>query len=67
MKSIIRLYIINQKWVFKGRLIKKQPYINEYGYEFLDQKRKRKVQEMKKLIHKFDIKTDELGLQLSGL
>jgi hypothetical protein len=25
------------------------------------------VQEMKKLIHKFDIKTDELGLQLSNL
>jgi len=25
------------------------------------------VQEMKKLIHKFDIKTDELGLQLNGL
>jgi hypothetical protein len=28
---------------------------------------KRKVQEMKKLIHKFGIKTDELGLQLSNL
>jgi transposase len=48
-------------------IIKKQPYNNEHGYEFLDQKRKRKVQEMKKLIHKFDIKTDELGLQLNGL
>ena len=47
-------------------IIKKQPYNNDHGYEFLDQKRKRKVQEMKKLIHKFDIKTDELGLQLSG-
>jgi transposase len=43
-------------------VIKKQPYNNEHGYEFLDQKRKRKVREMKKLIHKFDIKTDELGL-----
>ena len=43
-------------------IIKKQPYNNEHGYEFLDQKRKRKVQEMKKLISKFDIKTDELGL-----
>ena len=31
-------------------IIKKQPYNNEHGYEFLDQKRKRKVQEMKKLI-----------------
>lgn len=48
-------------------IVKKQPYNNEHGYEFLDQKRKRKVQEMKKLIHKFDIKTDELGLQLNGL
>lgn len=48
-------------------IIKKQPYNNEHGYEFLDQKRKRKVQEMKKLIHKFDIKTDELGLQVNGL
>jgi transposase len=48
-------------------VIKKQPYKNEHGYEFLDQKRKRKVQEMRKLIHKFDIKTDELGLQLNGL
>jgi len=45
-------------------VIKKQPYNNEHGYEFLDQKCKRKVQEMKKLIYKFDIKTDELGLQL---
>ncbi len=48
-------------------IIKKKPYNNEHGYEFLDQKRKRKVQEMRKLIHKFDIKTDELGLQVNGL
>lgn len=48
-------------------VIKKQPYNNEHGYEFLDQKRKRKVNEMRKLIHKFGIKTDELGLQISGL
>jgi transposase len=48
-------------------VIKNQPYNNEHGYEFLDQKRKRKVKEMKKLIHKFDIKTDELGLQLNAL
>ena len=33
-------------------------------YEFLDQKRKRKVLEMKKLIHKFDITINDLGLQL---
>jgi hypothetical protein len=36
-------------------------------YEFLHQKRKRKVQQMKKLIHKFDIKTNELGLQINSL
>jgi len=48
-------------------IIKKQPYNNELGYEFLDQKRKRKVKEMRKLIHKFDITTIELGLQLSNL
>ena len=48
-------------------VIKNQPYNNEHGYEFLDQKRKRKVREMKKLIHKFDIKTDELGLQINAL
>lgn len=34
-------------------------------YEFLDQKRKRKVQEMKKLITKFNISTTELGLQIN--
>lgn len=33
-------------------------------YEFLDQKRKRKVIEMKRLIHKFDITINDLGLQL---
>jgi transposase len=43
-------------------VIKKQAYNNDHGYEFLDQKRKRKVQEIRKLIHKFDIKTDELQL-----
>lgn len=42
-------------------VIKKEPYNNENGYEFLDQKRKRKVKELKMLIHKFDIKTYELG------
>jgi transposase len=48
-------------------IVKNIPYQPPTTYEFLDQKRKRKVQEMKKLIHKFDIKTDELGLQLSSL
>jgi transposase len=48
-------------------VVKNIPYQPPTIYEFLDQKRKRKVQEMKKLIHKFDIKTDELGLQISSL
>lgn len=48
-------------------VVKKQSYIDEHGYEFLDQKRKRKVKEMRMLIHKFDIKTGELGLQFGGL
>jgi transposase len=46
-------------------LVKKIPYKSENTYEFLDQKRKRKVMEMKKLIHKFDITPDDLGLQLN--
>jgi transposase len=45
-------------------VIKKKPYNNDHRYEFLDQKRKRKVQEMKKLIHKFDITINDLGLHL---
>jgi hypothetical protein len=49
--------------IIHSMITKKQPYKNEQNYEYLDQKRKRKVQEMKKLIHKFDIKTNELGLQ----
>lgn len=46
-------------------LVKKVSYKPETDYEFLDQKRKRKVLEMKKLIHKFDITPDDLGLQLN--
>jgi transposase len=46
-------------------LVKKVPYKPATDYEFLDQKRKRKVMEMKKLILKFDIKPDDLGLQLN--
>lgn len=46
-------------------LVKKAPYKPETNYEFLDQKRKRKVMEMKRLIHKFDITPDDLGLQLN--
>jgi transposase len=48
-------------------IVKAMPYQPPSTYEFLDQKRKRKVQEMKRLIHKFDIKTDELGLSLNCL
>jgi transposase len=44
-------------------LVKKIPYKPNTTYEFLDQKRKCKVLEMKKLIHKFDITPDDLGLQ----
>jgi transposase len=46
-------------------ITKKIPYKTDTQYEFLDQKRKRKVLEMKKLIHKFDITPDDLGLQLN--
>ena len=46
-------------------ITKKIPYKTDSQYEFLDQKRKRKVMEMKKLIHKFDITPDDLGLQLT--
>jgi transposase len=48
-------------------VIKKLPYQNEAGYEFLDQKRKRKVKEMRKLISKFEISNTELGLNINGL
>jgi len=46
-------------------ITKKLPYKTDTQYEFLNEKRKRKVMEMKKLIHKFDITPDDLGLQLS--
>ena len=46
-------------------ITKKVPYKTGNQYEFLDQKRKRKVMEMKKLIHKVDITPDDLGLQLN--
>jgi hypothetical protein len=40
------------------------PYSPPTAYEFPDQKRKRKVSEMKRLIHKFNITTNDPGLQL---
>ena len=48
-------------------VVKGIPYRPPTQYEFLDQKRKRKVQEMKKLITKFNLTTDELGLQTNSL
>jgi transposase len=40
------------------------PYSPPSQYLFLDQKRKMKIAQVKKLIHKFEIKEKELGLQL---
>ena len=42
-------------------------YRNDHGYEFLDQKRKRKVLEAKKLIRKFGMSTDELALNINTI
>lgn len=42
-------------------VVKKIPYNPPSKYEFLDQKRKKKVIEMRKLISKFEISTNELG------
>ena len=50
----------------RNMVIKKQPYNNDHGCEFLDQKRKRKVQEMKSLFI-VDIKTNKLGLSINSL
>jgi transposase len=43
-------------------IVKKEQYDPPSIYEFLDQKRKRKVREIQKFIHKFDIKANELGI-----
>ena len=48
-------------------IVKNQPYRNDSGYEFLDQKRKRKVLEAKKLIQKFSINMDELALSINTI
>jgi transposase len=42
-------------------VVKKIPYNPPNQYEFLDQKRKRKILEMRKLILKLDIKPTEIG------
>jgi transposase len=46
-------------------VVKKIPYNPPNQYEFLDQKRKRKVLEMRKLIQKLDIKPIEIGFVTS--
>ena len=50
--------------IIRDMVVKAIPYSPPAQYEFLDQKRKRKVLEMKRLIHKFNITTHDLGLQL---
>ena len=46
-------------------IVKHISYNNEHGYEFLDQKRKRKVKELRKIIAKFNINNEELGFATS--
>ena len=48
-------------------IVKNQPYRNDHGYEFLDQIRKRKVLEAKKLIQKFSINANELALCINAI
>ena len=48
-------------------VVKNQPYRNDHGYEFLDQIRKRKVREAKKLIQKFSMNMDELALIINPI
>ena len=45
-------------------VVKNVPYTPPSQYLFLDQKRKMKIAQVKKLIHKFDIKENDLGFQL---
>ncbi len=45
-------------------VVKNIPYTPPSQYLFLDQKRKMKIAQVKKLIHKFDIKENDLGFQL---
>jgi transposase len=45
-------------------VVKNIPYAPPSQYIFLDQKRKMKIAQVKKLIHKFDIKENDLGFQL---
>lgn len=48
-------------------IVKNQPYRNDHAYEFLDQIRKRKVREAKKLIQKFSININELALSFNTI
>jgi transposase len=45
-------------------IVKNIPYNPPTQYLFLDQKRKMKIKQINKLIHKFDIQQNELGIQL---
>ncbi len=45
-------------------VVKNIPYTPPSQYLFLDQKRKMKIAQVKKLIHKFDIKEIDMGFQL---
>ena len=48
-------------------VVEKVPYCPPNPYEFLDQKRKRKVREMRNLINKLNVSPFELGLNISSL
>ena len=48
-------------------VVKNIPYRNNHDYEFLDQKRKRKVLEAKKIYSKFALNTDELSLNINTI
>ena len=41
-------------------IVKKIPYTTHTNYEFFEQKRKRKIKEIKRLMHQFDIKSLEV-------
>lgn len=53
--------------IIYNMIVKRQPYRNECGYEFLDQKRKRKVLEARKLIQKFNMNMEELALSVKAI
>ena len=46
-------------------LVNNVSYRNDHGYEFFDQKQKRKVIEAKKFIRKFNMSTEKLALNIN--